>query len=350
MDGTGRIVTAGDWGYFPPVLVVGRLLPDGSPDPNFGDAGEVEIPLPENPPDKYLHVLEIDADGRIWVGGLAEESLTDPSSGFVARVLDRGELDTSFNAPGPNPGLLLFRPRADGPATAAFDASVLSIAFSSAGTFVNGYRPFGFLERLLDDGSYDAAFTVSSTTFNGDLRVFGQTLYMIGADSTGPDLSAWTFDGAAQTSFGEGGVAPLNEALDPNEMLQAANGDLIVANFQARLARVGASGALVTAFGTDGHTASTPCNVTQMALLCDGSIVGVGIGGNPTVYCAVGYTASGQLMDGTPAQGAYSWEPPELIAGSGSTWLFLDPTGHIVVLTNRDELAFERYAPPWATP
>jgi uncharacterized delta-60 repeat protein len=88
----GRILAAGnafssDGGYDIALL---RYNADGSPDNSFGTGGKVLVDLTSS---DTVHAMTVLSDGRILVAGQLHDS------GFIARFLANGSLDTTFGVP-----------------------------------------------------------------------------------------------------------------------------------------------------------------------------------------------------------------------------------------------------------
>jgi uncharacterized delta-60 repeat protein len=97
----GKIVMAGtaDTGSGGPNLdvAIGRLLPDGSPDPAFGIGGKVVVPfdLTTNGGDFALGVVEDGAD-RLVLGGVGTYDANSNFHPVALRLLGNGDLDPAF--------------------------------------------------------------------------------------------------------------------------------------------------------------------------------------------------------------------------------------------------------------
>lgn len=101
LDANGRILLAGDVGYANNMFAcaIARLLPDGTPDPAFGQAGRVVIRpgTPAAPLNAIALGLAQYSAGRIVVSGHVESPANSGLKAFLAlRLLDDGSLDSSF--------------------------------------------------------------------------------------------------------------------------------------------------------------------------------------------------------------------------------------------------------------
>jgi uncharacterized delta-60 repeat protein len=137
-------------GQWPNALALVRLMPDGTPDTDFGPNGKVVVQLPAHGVGVAEDVVAV-PDGHLYI----LQNLTDTlSSGFrVARITPAGALDTTFGTQG-----------------------ILSIRFGSSGLMAHSMdltpdgkilavgrlnNPMGWdygLARLLPDGRLDPSF------------------------------------------------------------------------------------------------------------------------------------------------------------------------------------------------
>ena len=99
-------------------------------------------------------------------------------------------------------------------------------------------------------------------------------------------------------------------------------------------------GKLDASFGTDGFSPPYDCTLGAVATVCDGKIVIAGELIHPfpaaDEYCAVVLTADGQLIEGAPATGMFTW--PEGAAGMDTSVLdtAIEPvTGRLVFIHGR---------------
>jgi uncharacterized delta-60 repeat protein len=92
----GKIVAAG---YGTGGFLLARYLPDGTPDPSFGDDGSIETKVP----DSYgssVAAMALQPDGKIVVAGYAFPTETDDPVFLLARFNANGSLDASFGTDG----------------------------------------------------------------------------------------------------------------------------------------------------------------------------------------------------------------------------------------------------------
>ncbi len=97
----GRIVVCGYTGQFVPDQgnKIVRLMPDGSPDPSFGNGGIAAINLMHAPVQTLLGKMALAPDGSIYMAGLAHRVLPPPDwyqHAMLAHVLSDGSIDTQF--------------------------------------------------------------------------------------------------------------------------------------------------------------------------------------------------------------------------------------------------------------
>lgn len=105
----GKIV-AGGYGIFPgseTFFAVCRLLSDGTVDTSFGTGGQIYTDLSGSPTPTWLtgNSLDIQADGKIVLGGTYQIQSTFEESFALARYLPNGSLDLTFGVN--NNGLIL---------------------------------------------------------------------------------------------------------------------------------------------------------------------------------------------------------------------------------------------------
>lgn len=269
VDASGRILTAGA-GLDVTTIYVARFTPDGQLDLTFGSNGIATF----NPDlDNEVRGLLIDSAGRIVVAGNTFPELMDPFGYvmFVARLLDNGTLDTSFNATGitylqhqpevfhdakeialaPGDKIVLtasieqpavIRLNADGILDTSFDTDgyawvneanwqptevVVSAdgKVSAVGSSLTGGM---WMARFNNDGSLDTTFDgdgkvlanlghvwghSASFDSNGKLVVAGTKYLPVSATQCGDTngyLTRYNVDGSLDTSFGNAGEANIN--------------------------------------------------------------------------------------------------------------------------------------------
>ncbi len=136
-DSVGRIYLGGRFGTIGGRARpgVGRLSPEGSPDPAYAPDGVADGPV---------QALWLDEQGRLWVGGGFRRFLGVAASGLARLSLD-GRRDAEFvSGTGVNDDVLAFAPAGDG-----------RVWIAGRFTEVQGRRR-NRIARLLADGSLDA--------------------------------------------------------------------------------------------------------------------------------------------------------------------------------------------------
>lgn len=141
----GRIVVIGEANH---QFGLARFLPDGSPDPDFGEGGLVVTSIGTE--GAYPYAAALTGDGLILAGGSATPPATGTSSFALVRYLPDGELDASFGD--------------DGVAYTSFEqrAYLRALVLQEDGRFVvGGYTwsdPRVVVARYLPDGALDPTF------------------------------------------------------------------------------------------------------------------------------------------------------------------------------------------------
>ena len=355
IDRKGRIVIATQRDYDPYDIVVARFLANGARDTDYHGSGIVTLKL-RTPLAERVMSLGLDEQNRIWIGGFAgiqSDASDPPTSALLLRLSEDGYLDTSFNPSGETAGVLVFRPRGEptGPVDGGIKgASVDAIAFAGSGALITG-RPSGFIDRVLEDGSFDPSFGSSDQGFTGKARVLGKTLFVL----NNATVAAFDLDGKPRTSFGSNGKVEL-ESIRLSDIVALADGRLLVIGVGSltTLARLSADGKLDQSFGDKGYLAANDCIAQTVAVACDGRILTAGydIQTNPLPYryCAMAFSPDGTMPASAPAGGMYTWDAPENFPST--VWVRFDPAGkiEIAVKPGNSVLNLERYNPPWSTP
>ncbi len=208
----GKIVAAGHCG----VNIIARYLADGTPDPGFGNNGQVTT---------FLYgalALAVQSDGKLLAAGAAYFD-NRPSVGVVSRFNSDGTPDPTFGQNGVRPYL---------PPGAA-SATLYSLAIQPDGKilaageyYIGSYQLGVVLVRLLPDGTLDSTFGsggavqrlavdygetslgAPSIALGLDGRVVMIAFYMIGfgVGSCGDRLWRYTPSGAPDLTFGFSGT------------------------------------------------------------------------------------------------------------------------------------------------
>ncbi len=349
----GRIVIAGDGGP-DTAMVVSRLLPDGTPDPSFGDGGTRRVDLggvetgdgvavtadgsvvvagatsvganavvlrltPSGDPDPAFgpggvrvvdfggpdaaNAVAIDGDGRIVVAGTGGAG----RAFLVTRLLPDGTPDPSFDgdgtagadlAPGPDVAYAVaVRPDgrivAGGATRSPSNAVVARFARNGALD-----RTFGFAGiRVIDAGGADAVRGVA-------LRPDGSVI-AAGVGGRRGGAMVWRLDagGSVDGSFGQAGRATFTTtaATRADAVALQANGKIVVAGAIGRdmlVGRIHPGGATDATWGRDGR------RVVQLGGRAAGSAVTVAPDG---AVLAAGRTSAG---DGDAVVVRLQGDPP----------------------------------------
>ncbi len=136
------------------VFAAVRLLPDGTPDASFGDAGTVTVLIPGG--DAAAFAVALQADGKIVLAGTAIGPGLTGQQFAVVRLTDRGVPDTTFG----EDGIAVAQNQPEQGKGGAEDVVVGGdgrILVAGLGQNAAGQGAFG-LVRFLPDGSLDPAF------------------------------------------------------------------------------------------------------------------------------------------------------------------------------------------------
>jgi uncharacterized delta-60 repeat protein len=217
VDAQDRILALGTRGGFcvksgPPLEVeLARLLPDGAPDPSFGNAGVVMVEAGGKPL-ATAHSIAVREDGTIVLSGAVDDSHGDLVSLSPSGAPDPGFGSNGVLAVPPETGALLALPGG-----ALLTSSSYTCCNSNAGVVVVG--------RYLPDGQIDASFGESGAArvapFPGSLTEGlaagpGGSILLTGRTEpegkcSGPDCrwklfaARLTSSGAPDPGFGTGG-------------------------------------------------------------------------------------------------------------------------------------------------
>ncbi|ODP30637.1 hypothetical protein A9762_09585 [Pandoraea sp. ISTKB] len=223
VQSNGNLLSAGRWFDGVGVTLV-RHLPDGAPDPAFGEAGRVIVPFythPDHGPVGNFKPADVvvQPDGKIVVGG--HLAFTD-FEGIVmfARITSDGRLDTTFG----NAGFTLVNMTGGNKdethqMSVRPDGRILATAFSgnvTAGGLsmlcqlaADGTMDFGF-----GHGGLANAYPLSSMQFVLRLRADGKFY------TSGFGLTRYDERGTADRTFGNNGHVPFG-FFDDGRMAQA---------------------------------------------------------------------------------------------------------------------------------
>jgi len=286
----GKLVAGGSSTH----AALSRLMPSGAPDPTFGTDGTGMVTTPLGQMGGYVFKVLVQPDGKlIAVGSTNTGASTTQNTGFIARYLPNGALDTSFGGG----GVQIF----DGPGgttVSVFDA----VLQPDGKTVVVGTRTFPVVPVLLRftaDGQADGTFATTAAATAGMGIIVGVGLLpdgklLLAGEGPGTLLALrLNANGTPDATYGAGGVAsmPLSGGKPQSSILQPDG--KVVALLQdgppapvPQLVRFTAAGSLDASFGTAGVFRvlnADPPYLRSLALQADGKIL-----------------AGGQVLTGTP--------------------------------------------------
>lgn len=130
-----------------------KLTPDADLDESFSDDGIILDRISGGDSSKITGV-SIDDDGNILIAGTRE---IDGSPAFyVARILENGSFDPSFNENGPNPGVLVISDAPGVSGSLALDAEGRIVVVGTENPNTSNSRQI--VVRILPNGSIDPSF------------------------------------------------------------------------------------------------------------------------------------------------------------------------------------------------
>ena len=360
----GKIVTAGGTSVStsdPTNLLLVRYNTDGSLDQNFGTNGAVIVANGTGSANFGSATgIALQADGKILVCS---------SGNRIFRFNTNGSLDTAF---GTNGALMI-------PASGSIsiigygDIKVLSngkILICGTGgnnTFIQGFA----LARLNQDGSLDAtfgtggivrtAFTTGTTVANAsEMDIAANGKIVLGGtinpqtSPAQPGFAVYNADGSPDATFGTDGkvLVPGTAVNNFGSIAWQTDGKIVIVGRRLRdsdtspapyFQRYTASGAVDTAFGTNGEVFPTSANrplitLNDVAVQPDGKILGFGAGfvsfqGNISAWMTVVRVSPSGALDSsfgtggivnTPFNTSFSGNQSQALTG------FLQTDGKIV--------------------
>jgi len=288
-------------------VAVVRLLSDGSLDTSFGTSGVARYQGALN---EFVRAIAIDGSGRIVVGG-GTASLGGGSGAAVVRFTSAGALDLEFGAGGVS--LLQFDPAVEDRVTGVdVDGAGRILAIGHTETTVDAGT--GFLARILDDGSLDTSFAdtgIMELTEPDGTRNSGETVLLVGTDllavgsleaeaADNGDYGAWRLDdtGVPVASWAVDGIARAGETRDVRvwDASIAGDGRILVAGHRwngthntGAVAAFLADGTLDASFGVAGQVVLDTPEQSRLYRVRDaggGRIVAIGdvvIAGEPSM-------------------------------------------------------------------
>jgi uncharacterized delta-60 repeat protein len=357
----GKIVVAGvadpvgsDTGQF----LVARFMPDGSPDPSFGDAGRTLTSFANGFGRDEAHALAFDSQGRIVVAGESDDPGSDRQFA-VARYLPDGDPDPTFGSAGRLRFTFIGSAGDDRAYAVAVDGDEI-VAAGRSSHATDGHR--AAIARMGDDGTLDTTFdtdgrrTISNTGHSasiadlihqpdGKLVAVGTTregtgkteLGLYRFESNGGLDSGFAGDGIAELQFGQPdtsmavsfGTAVVRE---PGGALVVTGGRKSPNGTEAGLARFHADGQFDDSFSDDGQVlfagGSQNGAARDLARQPDGKLVVAGyIGGADTAVFR--FTPGGDL-DGSFAGDGTATRDAGTTGEDGADAVALQPDGRIV--------------------
>jgi uncharacterized delta-60 repeat protein len=263
-----------------------RFLPDGTPDPSFGNGGAAE---PVASPAFWTRALALQPDGKIVVAGY--DSAHDY---VVARLLPDGKLDPDFDGDtGTANGIVhtVLTPGNDMPSSAQVDKQGRIVVAGTAGGSDVG------IVRYLPDGKLDKSFAGDGTMV--DVTPAAETVAamttvdngIVVAGGIGPTtfVARYTDAGEVATGFAQSGRAVVDA--DPansdaaDSLAVKSDGTILVGvatwspstSPPDRLVALTPGGGLDSGFANGGNT-PVQINLREVAVTSDDRIVAAGWG------------------------------------------------------------------------
>jgi uncharacterized delta-60 repeat protein len=279
-------VLALDSGFDPYLFQrVRRFLPDGTPDPSFGNNGVAE---PVAAPNVWSHVLALQPDGKIVIAGY------DGAGDFVvARVMPDGKLDPDFDGDTGNGNGIVHTPL-----TPSSDRAY-AVAIDKQGRIVVAGTAAGdvAIARYLPDGKLDHSLAGDGTLIDvtpaienvSAMATLDDGIIVAGAVGGDPFVARYTEQGAVASGFGTLGRKVLTaDAGDhdwPASLMVQADGTIVLGvsvvgqtvDPPDRLVALTPGGGLDTGFANGGSVA-VQISVNSIALAADDTIVAAGYG------------------------------------------------------------------------
>jgi uncharacterized delta-60 repeat protein len=266
IQGDGKIVAVGSVFNQPRYLYASRYYSDGSPDPTFGEGGQVRFQFGGFY--NYIYDLAIQPDGKIVIAGCYCEEDLGGYTLAVARLYPNGELDTTFDGDG-----VLLRPDLAGPASA--------VAIQPDGKIVVagqvGFNLDWIVLRLNANGSQDSSFAVISNVLaprHGmpwDAAIQSDGKIVVAGGDNRSILVRYTTNGQLDSEFDGDGIAASSEAgLGYSTVKIQTDGKIIAVG--SSIVRYMPNGSLDMTFDGDGILARP---VNTFTIQADGKIIAV---------------------------------------------------------------------------
>jgi len=330
-----------------------RLLPDGTPDPTFGIAGDGIVVVTSGQPIAYqVSAVTVQPDGRIVVAGNAPSGALGRPDMLVARYTADGALDTSF-AGGRGITTIDLSTYSDGAAQVLVQPDGSILLAGVAGNPLGNSDTNAAVIRLTAAGDIDASYGLAGLATMGDdlfdvpraaARTADGGVVMVGRVATGggalADVGVYklTAAGTPDVSFGirgDGIVRPVIEGHEEaRDVAVQVDGKIVVlatTGLSTWLTRYLANGQVDTTFGINGAAAvTTPMHGWALALQADGGLWVAGeVTGGGSDYGVMRFNANGQ-PDATFNNGEVL--PVDLFGGSDTPGAMLQqPDGRLLI-------------------
>lgn len=271
-------------------FVVVGLLPDGSPDPQFGSGGVADVAVGSG---AAAYAIGLDTSGRVVVAGSLAGGLT------IGRYLSDGSLDTAFGSNGVATAggdtALGLVPRSDGSLivgglTSGTSSDEELVGLTASGALDSNFGSAGV--AIADFGKTEVANGIALAP-DGKVVAAGATY--LGTDTSVSDFAVARFgqDGSLDASFGIGGkvTTDFGGTDSAKAVVVQANGRVVVGGATGQkgtskgswaLARYGLDGSLDPSFGGGGKVVTLPGAgaeegaINAMVLDSDGKLVVAG--------------------------------------------------------------------------
>ena len=303
-----------------------RYMPDGTPDPDFGNGGAVWTAIGTT---ASIDEVALQSDGRIVVAGSA--TVDGVSVAALARYLPDGSLDAAFGEGGVATSTLgTFGATATGVVVQPDGRLIISgyvhpaedeRAFAVAGFEADGSLDTSFgtggvsVVEVVEGDGWNFAFDIALQPDGRVVAVGHEVVYIDGSPERSILVARFTEDGSADGTFGTDGVVRTDASerderaraveLQPDGQIVVAAGIVAPGNFSGldmAILRYMEDGALDASFGAGGivtteFSSPTSIGATDVALLEDGRMLAVATragAGDPDTFLAR-YNA-----DGTP--------------------------------------------------
>jgi uncharacterized delta-60 repeat protein len=301
VDSQGRILigaTLDDGSSLRTRAAVLRLLPDGSLDPAFGNAGVATIPPPAAYPTSRAEAITLDSQGRIVVAGEVDDDVP-----AVARLLPDGTPDAAFASGGLLVAKGAYGGLPGGWYSVALDGAsiVLAGAVDSAPPFGTGLGRIAVVARIGGSGTPDAGFASGGFLLLPVPGVTFASTHAVAIDHRGRIvLGLWrattvafpgdvaaavvriTATGSLDTTFGSGGLVALGalQGRAPSVSVTRTGAIVALGGWAARAgggvavaARLRPGGQLDATFGAGGELKVAGAQPAAGVLDCQGDLL-----------------------------------------------------------------------------